>query len=310
MITPLERIADRPLPTEGELLFGLSTTFKTAWNLGLKSSDIMHWLSNFKGECLPLDYERRMALWLLHNFVLYTDSEVRALVRLLYRRFLRHALSSIGAKTENTIRAAIDDLSRRSRFCELGQPSESSGYLLYPFRQENNLPSSCFLDAADPVPLIVDTIIFIDDVCLTGTQASLYASRLPSEFITRRKILLTFFAAKEALEFLKKVNIELIPLQILDERSMAFSANADTFANFPEHREPGLRFAKHYGEIAFSKAPLGFGASAYCFGFHYNTPDNALPILWSQENGWIPILKRYPKVYSGKALHVPAGKFI
>ena len=44
---------------------------------------------------------------------------------------------------------------------------------------------------------------------------------------------------------------------------------------------------------------LGFKNSQLLISMHHNTPDNTLPIIWfdEEESIWIPIFKRYNKVY-------------
>jgi hypothetical protein len=37
---------------------------------------------------------------------------------------------------------------------------------------------------------------------------------------------------------------------------------------------------------------LGHGECQLLLGFNYNTPDNSLPIFWSDKNQWKPIFKR------------------
>jgi len=54
---------------------------------------------------------------------------------------------------------------------------------------------------------------------------------------------------------------------------------------------------------------LGHSNGQYAFGFYYNTPNNTLPLFWSDQNGWIPIMKRYDKVY-GKGGSFELGRFI
>lgn len=44
---------------------------------------------------------------------------------------------------------------------------------------------------------------------------------------------------------------------------------------------------------------LGFGDCQLLLALHHNTPNNTLPIIWFDEDDdtWIPIFKRYNKVY-------------
>ena len=58
------------IPTEEELLRQIMLTVENVWGNRLSSEDIGKWLSNFDGSVFPLYYERRLALYLLANFVL------------------------------------------------------------------------------------------------------------------------------------------------------------------------------------------------------------------------------------------------
>lgn len=55
-----------------------------------------------------------------------------------------------------------------------------------------------------------------------------------------------------------------------------------------------------HGAVLCPEDPLGYQDGQLLIGFSHNTPDNTLPIFWSDgETGapWIPVFKRYPKVY-------------
>jgi hypothetical protein len=51
----------------------------------------------------------------------------------------------------------------------------------------------------------------------------------------------------------------------------------------PTHFEPHGFLAKH---------SHGFGGLALAFAFHSNSPDNSLPLLWSNAGGWYPLFRR------------------
>jgi hypothetical protein len=74
--------------------------------------------------------------------------------------------------------------------------------------------------------------------------------------------------------------------------------------------DPGIacRVAKEYGELIGFHADdaCGYKDSQMLMGFHHNTPDNTLPIMWADNtavggSNWAPIFKRYPK-YLGDSL--------
>ena len=55
--------------------------------------------------------------------------------------------------------------------------------------------------------------------------------------------------------------------------------------------------------------PLGYDNGQYMLGFEYNTPDNTLPIFWGMGDGWVPLFKRYQKIYNGKEYLLDARKY-
>ena len=81
------------LPSEDELLQQIMLTANVVWLNQLSRRQIDEWLSNFTGTVYDPMYERRLALWLLANFVYYNEQEVRNLCRVLYREFLRNVFS-------------------------------------------------------------------------------------------------------------------------------------------------------------------------------------------------------------------------
>ena len=66
------------------------------------------------------------------------------------------------------------------------------------------------------------------------------------------------------------------------------------FAPFPKLREPTKKMVMAYGMRLYPKYPLGFNDDQYCFGMHYNTPNNTLPIFWSRKD-WYPVFSRKEK---------------
>jgi len=70
-----------------------------------------------------------------------------------------------------------------------------------------------------------------------------------------------------------------------------------------------MKMAEEYGLRLKPDVPLGYANGQYTFGFFYNTPDNTLPLFWSSNAQWIPLMKRYEKIY-GKARINELGTFV
>ena len=298
------------LPSKEELIRQIALTGEYIWDRELLKGDIDDWLSNFKGEVYIKEYEQILALWLLCNFVYYNRNEVRHLCRTLYKDFI-HKLF-----LEKEEMVDIDDthseIIEQSRFFPLGAASESSAYILYYFRQENHLPIKRFVTKLDEIGDNVKNIIFVDDVSLSygdyesgesKNQAYKYIKKIiegNEKMLKCRKILLTFISTKGAIEYLNKKDIEVISPIILDDMNRCFFPDSFVFEQYGKHRLNAQTFAEHYGLKVKPNHPLGHNNGQFMFGFYYNTPDNTLPIFWSKENDWKPILKRYHKNYRNK----------
>lgn len=44
--------------------------------------------------------------------------------------------------------------------------------------------------------------------------------------------------------------------------------------------------------------------------YYYNTPNNTLPIFWSDENSWQPIFQRYNKKYTNSSSVRIGGHYV
>ncbi len=106
----------------------------------------------------------------------------------------------------------------------------------------------------------------------------------------------------------------------LDDSFKVFETNSRYFSNvdIPLVMDEVKLFAETYGyplteklcqsdgvppvhlTACASSNSLGFSNCQLLLGFHHNTPDNTLPIIWYDEKDypWIPIFKRYNKKYN------------
>ena len=235
------------------------------------------------------------------------EKEVRNLSGLIFRQFIHNvALGEYGSE-EDIDDEMIRSFMKDTRIAFIGRAGESGAFVMYYFRNENQLPVELFL-VDNVVPKSVRILAFVDDVTITGTQARRYLKN----FTVRpdlKKYVLTFIGTKEATELLKKNGFELISCMTVGERDQCFSGESMVFRDYSQHLMPCKQMAYEYGKIVFPKQPLGFDDGGYLFGFFYNTPDNTLPILWSQLGGWTPVLRRYHKFYRGDYEH-GTGTFI
>ena len=302
--------ATADLPPESEMLRQIMITGEAAWQNRISRGQVERWLSNFTGQVFSTAYERRLALWLLCNFVFYNQNEVHHLCKTAFRELLHYTLNSLPRQDDRDWNEAANIILDNTRFYHSGRPGESGAFILYFFRQVNDLGVRNFLTQPDKLPRNVDTVVFVDDVVLSGTQATRYLNRATADYDEdKRKILLVFFSTDEAEDLLKRNDIVVVSCIKLHERSKCFSDHSNVFVNHPLHRDHCRAIAEAYGEKIMPAHPLGYDDGQYAFGFYYNTPDNTLPIFWSEQEGWIPIMKRYNKQYGKSGLN-ELGRFI
>ena len=286
------------LPDPDDLKKQIMLTSGLVWHNNIDEPNINNWLSNFTGEVFNKKLEQHLALFLLANFVYYNEDEVRHLCRTLFQDFLHHTIAK-NCDSNDKIEDEIQNVMSSSIFYNLGRPGESGAFVLYYFRQENNLPNDYFIFHPTEISKHIETVIFVDDVTLSSGprgQALNYIKSTMSKYFKDKKSTLLTFIATEKRE-LNKAGVEVHACIYLNDQNKCFSANSNIFRSYPQYLSKARSVAMHYGRRLNPRGPLGWNNSQRLFGFYYNTPDNTLPIFWSKSNDWKPILKRYDKNY-------------
>lgn len=299
-----------------ELRNHIIQTSIVAWKNYITESSLDRWLKNFDGAALGnAVVEQTIAAWLLLNFTYYTDTEVRELCKIIYRKFIHRKLQEeYYQRSSEDVQTKIQRILTRTIFLPLGNPSESGALILYNFRTANALPKRVFNQPIDWSTKLsdgnIDDIVLIDDVTLSGSQAIDYVGRLPVNNI--QTTLMTFFATPIAINNLKKAASQIVPLYVslLDSRTNLFSDRSSVFSNPDclQLKDLAFKLCNYYGteivshELSAAEAymkshPLGFADGQHLFGFYYNTPDNTLPLFWCKSPNWSPAFVRYGKVY-------------
>ena len=299
------------LPEIDDMFDHIMLTSELSWKEKITRKKLEKWLSNFTGEVFNKDYEQQLALWLLVNFVFYNNDEVSHLCKTLYGDFIHHYASNYSYSSSN-VDEILTDILDKTMFLGLGRAGESGGFISYLFRKANKLSNRLFV--FDPLNLNPNTerIVFIDDVTLSSgkSQAIRYLENDVGNFYGDKEIvLLTLIASEKAIKNLKKKGYEAINCITLSKRDMCFSKKSNAFEIYNDHRNNCKIFAEHYGKKALPSHPLGYKNAQLAFGFFYNTPNNTLPIFWSERNSWQPIIKRYSKNY-GQTKFENIGRFV
>lgn len=295
---------EQDFPDILELKKQIMHTSETVWKHEITEKEIDKWLDNFTGEVLSKEEEKVLALWLLSNFVYYNEDEVLHLCKVLMKDFIHKMLVDTNTQQDDIDKNLYEIISK-TRFLPLGEPSESGGYILYYFRQVNDLHISYFIFPETSDSDSINNLVYIDDVTLTAGQdgqAHRKLKKIKSKYPNKNIILLTLIASEDSIAKLKGIGVEVITTITLDKRNKCFNNNSSIFHAYPKYIKTCKKFALHYGNKIDSEMPLGYKKGEYAFGFFYNTPNNTLPIFWGTNNEWCPIFKRYDKNYKIKSV--------
>ena len=302
----------------------IKTLNETVWENRATEPAISDWLDNFAASNSAAPDERAHALFLLSNFMYFGGRQIRELLKALYRDLYRYPIvEDIRRANHDTLDVdLIDPLFRAeceaTRFLGVGNPAESGCHLLYYFRQENGLPNNLFIHthqvftrAAGPLRLRDPTVkryIFIDDFCGSGKQGTEYSQDIVEEIKRlNRHAFVAYYVLFATTQGISKVRADTAfdaagAIYELDPSFKCFSVGSRYFRNPVAGIEKAFceQMCRQYGaRMAATPDVLGFDDSQLLIGFHHNTPDNTLPIIWFDGLGsvpWKPIFRRYPKL--------------
>ncbi|QFG52029.1 hypothetical protein [Chryseobacterium sp.] len=297
---------------------------ETVWEHKISKNKIDIWLSNFKEE------ERENLLFLLTQFIYFSKLQIDNMLISIYRDFYKYVIvENYRLSNNNTtdivsIKNHFKESERKSRFIPIGNPSESSSSLLGEFRKINNIRKDLFIERSELLNFTLGDIehfIFIDDICGSGHQAyhenQAYISHIRTKFPNSKIHYYSLVGLEEGLEFLNGNNQYdfLESVLRLDKTYKCFSSESRIFKNNEDNiKQDDLKqICESYGLQLYESivirqggnpyyaAPhkLGYNDSQLLIGFHHNTPDNTLPIIWYNEDmiTWNPIFPRANKVY-------------
>ncbi len=148
----------------------------------------------------------------------------------------------------------------------------------------------------------VKCLVLIDDFAGTGTTIERSLQR-ESEFLLQANeagvrivvfVLVGFESARSRIErVVERIGLDcsLHFCEELGNEHMVFSDRSTVFADRRD-REAARQIAEAVGVEIEPRMPLGYGGTQSLVVFHQSCPNNSLPILWSQGNGWRPLFKR------------------
>ena len=295
------------------------------WEQHCRSPDITEWLSNFDGRHgTSVATERLHALHLLSSVSYFGLRELRVLLRSMFRDLFRYPIvqklrRKLGGTTDAAkVEKEFAQQLKTTRFIGMGNPAKSGMHLLYYFRQENGLSEKLFPHqdelltghVRDPDTELIaglERIVFVDDLCGSGTQAVDYGDAVLRDLRAiadrRNRAIelqyLVLFGTEIGLS--KTRNSEIFDLVCavteLDATYVTFGPRSRVFRHPPDHIDgtQSRLLSEGYGRKLWSRWPLGFGDCQLLLAFHHNVPNNSLPILWGSRpgDGWKPAFQRH-----------------
>lgn len=331
-------ISVQEIEKEKEIYDNIDVLNKVLWDGKVLKPTILEWLDNFKN-----DEEKRVALYLLSRCMYFNQNNVKHMLKALFRdKYRTPILQEIrdhehGTMDEALIEPAFHLHLMKTRFLGIGNPAESGNTLLYSFRQENKIKKDLFVTIDELLQKHDDVqhVVFIDDLCGSGTQVR-YEKKLQECIRTLRlegdcpKIsYLMLFGTTTGIDKIRKLKIKDTDIKWFDEveAEMELNDSYKCFGDVSRYFEDNDEKAKSkemclkYGtelidKIADKDFPnrklegierekyihscaLGYGNCQLLLSLYHNTPNNTLPIFWFEEDDddWKPIFKRYNKVY-------------
>ncbi|HET7117831.1 MAG TPA: hypothetical protein VFI29_15155 [Hanamia sp.] len=220
-----------------------------------------------------------------------------------------------------------------TRFLGVGNPSESGVHMLYYFRQEcqrfeHHFKKCYFINTSDIFTTnkitedlpdgkprtylkseitdkLIKRYVFIDDFCGSGSQATSYLKNIVKNIKFENKDIevnyLMLFGTENGINAVRNLKVfnKVEAVFTIDDTFKAFSNDSRYYKILPDDvidKDFSKLTASKYGINLFNP-PLGYGNCELLLGLYHNTPDNSLPIFWSEQNEWEPIFKRYHKIY-------------
>jgi hypothetical protein len=231
------------------------------------------WLSQFQPGDQPFAEKLAAA------FRYYSLRRMNAVLRRLYTLILQ----GVGVPED------------RLRFIPVGYVAKSGSVIAYFFRKQNKLKEDRFLASNDVAvferdPSLVP--VLIDDFIGSGHQSRQVIAELrrAAPHFAGRVVFAAAVGLESGIDALRQdARVLAIAADIVKNSELPFADPSPIFPD-PEDRAVALEFVERCGIRLYPQHPLGYARSQGLIGFFYSTPNNTLPIFWSSDDGWSPLL--------------------
>lgn len=143
-------------------------------------------------------------------------------------------------------------------------------------------------------------IVFVDDFCGTGTQFSTFYNHFGLSNIPQNinQYYIPFACHEEAISQKLKLEtpqVKVSPVELLDEDNRFFS---EKYGSFRGDKLNSVNTARNFYQAFLNdnnikiEHPFGFGGLELSYGWSKATPNNTLPIFYTEQSKWTPLLTR------------------
>lgn len=253
----------------------------TRLNSSIEYSHVLRWLSNFD------DSEQDLAIEILSKIDYYSYDRILSVVQSKIKRI---ALNSMG----------------KCIFLPIGESGKSGGSVLY-ICQQIQKNSSVYVnyieEALNKLSSSNDIIVLVDDIIGSGnTFCSWLKEKLNKKeignqlkkLIDQSQIKLISIVVLEKGK--SKINSEYPSIGVLGEDTRKSFLQTSSMFGGRIKMKRFREFCYKYGKLLYPRWPLGYENSQALIVFNHATPNNTLPIIWSQgtrSTAWYPLFPRF-----------------
>lgn len=256
----------------------------TRLNSSIKYSHVLRWLSNFD------DSEQDLATEILSKIDYYPYDRILSVVQSKIKRI---ALKPMG----------------KCVFSPIGESGKSGGHVLYTCQQiqrESSVYANHIEEALSKLSSPNDVIVLVDDIIGSGnTFCSWLKEKLNkgeignqlNNLIVQSRIKLISIVVLEKEK--RKINSEYSTIDVLGEDTRKLFLQTRSIFGGHVRMKRYREFCYKYGKLLSKRWPLGYENSQALIVFDHATPNNTLPIIWSdsciagRNTAWYPLFPRF-----------------
>ena len=256
----------------------------TRLNSSIKYSHVLRWLSNFD------DSEQDLATEILSKIDYSPYDRILSVVQSKIKRI---ALKPMG----------------KCVFSPIGESGKSGGHVLYTCQQiqrESSVYVNHIEEALSKLSSPNDVIVLVDDIIGSGnTFCSWLKEKLNkgeignqlNNLIVQSRIKLISIVVLEKGK--RKINSEYSTIDVLGEDTRKLFLQTRSIFGGHVRMKRYREFCYKYGKLLSKRWPLGYENSQALIVFDHATPNNTLPIIWSdsciagRNTAWYPLFPRF-----------------